>query len=377
MTKSVTLPPATLGIIGGGQLGRMMAEAAKPLGYRVVVVDPQPDAPAGQVADQQLVAAYDDRAALAQLAQQCDVLTYEFENVDAETLAEVSTPAQLPQGVEILNITSDRLLEKQFIEWQGIPVTDFQAVDHLDDLAAAVAKLGTPAILKTRHGGYDGHGQWNVPNPAAVEQLLQTVDPKVGPFLLEKQLMFSEEVSMMVTRAADGQITTWPLAHNVHQDHILKVTQVNADDDPRLTEAAEAAAAKIAAGLQLRGVLGVEMFVVDHQIVVNELAPRPHNSGHYTIEGCNISQFEGHVRSIMGLPIEKPRLIEPEATMINLLGDQLTQAQQSLPDYPEWHFHDYQKDQIKPHRKMAHITVLGHANQQRLLEWEQTHHENN
>jgi len=354
-SKQVILPPATIGIVGGGQLGQMMALSAKAMGYQVGVLDPTPKAPAGQVADFQIVADYQDQSALISLAQRSDVLTYEFENVDEQALQAAQRYAQLPQGTQLLHITGNRLNEKQFLHDHGIPVTGFAPVTDQQSLNYALQRVGPPAILKTAAGGYDGHGQadlnTNTPTDASLALLTQ-------PCILEARQTFRAEVSMMVTRSAAGVITTFPLVENQHQHHILHTTIAPANVGPAVHAAARKIAVSIAEALSLRGVLGIEFFVLpDDHLLVNELAPRPHNSGHYTIEACNISQFEAHIRSICGLPIPPVHQYQP-AVMRNLLGADLTVARQQLIEHPEWHFHDYGKAEIKAQRKMGHITVL-------------------
>jgi len=354
-SNQLILPPATIGIVGGGQLGQMLTLSAKAMGYRVGVLDPTPQAPAGQVADFQIVADYQDQAALISLAQRSDVLTYEFENVDETALQAAQVYAELPQGTQLLHITGNRLNEKQFLHDHGIPVTRFAPVTDEQSLNYALQRVGTPAILKTAAGGYDGHGQadLNQHTPTAASLALLT-----QPCILEARQTFRAEVSMMVTRSASGVITTFPLVENRHQHHILHTTIAPANVQPAVHAAARKIAVSIAEALSLRGVLGIEFFVLpDDQLVVNELAPRPHNSGHYTIEACNISQFEAHIRSICGLPIPPVHQYQP-AVMRNLLGADLTVARAQLTAHPEWHFHDYGKAQIKPQRKMGHVTVL-------------------
>ena len=348
----VILPPATIGIIGGGQLGQMMALSAKEMGYRVGILDPTKGSPAGQVSDFQIVADYDDVEALNELSRRSEVLTYEFENVDRDALNEQSD-AELPQGTELLRITSDRITEKKFIRDDAkVPVTNFIEVNSPEDLR----KVTLPAILKTVSGGYDGHGQWSINTVQDIVNLEK--DFPDMQLILEQVVNFKQELSIMVSRSQDGQIVTWPIVENVHENHILKTTTAPADISLTLKNKIEAIAENIAESLKLRGVLGIELFVADEEVWVNELAPRPHNSGHYSIEATNVSQFEGHVRSIVGLPIPKIELQNP-ATMLNLLGDELTQAREDLIHHPEWHFHDYGKLAVKLNRKMGHITVLG------------------
>jgi len=349
------LPPATIGIVGGGQLGQMMALSAKAMGYHVGVLDPTPHAPAAQVADFQITADYQDKSALITLAQQSDVLTYEFENVDEAALIAAQKYAQLPQGTELLHITGNRLNEKQFLHDHGIPVTPFAPVNDEQSLNYALKRVGTPAILKTIAGGYDGHGQTDLSELKVTPAALKLIET---PCILEARQEFRVEVSIMVTRSAAGVVTTFPLVENRHQHHILHTTIAPANVRPAVHAAARKIAVSVAEALNLRGVLGIEFFVLpDDTLLVNELAPRPHNSGHYTIEACNISQFEAHIRSICGLPIPAVTQFEP-AVMRNLLGADLTVARENLINHPEWHFHDYGKAEIKPQRKMGHITVL-------------------
>lgn len=354
MTK-VILPPATVGIVGGGQLGRMLALAAKAMGYQVGVLDPTPNAPAGQVADFQLVNAYADTDALTELAERSDVLTYEFENVDLDALNRVSALAALPQGTQLLAITRNRLNEKQFLQQIGVATTAFASVPDADSLAEAVATIGYPAILKTSTGGYDGHGQVDLNSPADLDQAVQLASH--APCILEAHLSFTRELSLMITRDGRDQTRCFPVVENHHQHHILHTTIAPA---PQLSEAKQQQidqmAEAIAQALDLRGVLGVELFDTPAGIVVNELAPRPHNSGHYSIEGCNLSQFDAHIRSICGLAMPRIQLVTP-CVMRNLLGEELQAAQAQWPTHPEWHLHDYGKAEAKPGRKMGHLTV--------------------
>ena len=234
----------------------------------------------------------------------------------------------------------------------------------------AIKQVTLPAILKTVSGGYDGHGQWSINNDHDVADLLNNWPS--GQLILEQCVPFKKELSIMVARDAKGQVTHWPISENVHVNHILKTSDAPAAISSEDTENIERIATRIAEALTLRGVLGIELFVNDSQVWVNELAPRPHNSGHYTIEATSISQFEGHIRSITGLPLSDVTLYEP-SLMLNLLGDELTQAREDLVNHPEWHFHDYGKATIKANRKMGHITVLGKENISALRKWGETH----
>ncbi|KMO45799.1 5-(carboxyamino)imidazole ribonucleotide synthase [Lacticaseibacillus rhamnosus] len=351
----VVTSPATIGIIGGGQLGRMLTQSAKTMGYRVGILEPTPNSPAGQVADFQITAPYNDQAALTKLAKESDVLTYEFENVDLAALEAVRDLTRIPQGTAILATTRDRIKEKTFLQTHGVPVTPFAAVDRPEALTAAIEKIGLPSILKTTTGGYDGHGQQDINTMAdvpAAEQLLAH-----GPCILEKRQQFDREASVMITRDGRDQVRVFPIVENRHKNHILHLTLAPAPHiSPVLAEKIDDLATKIALGLDLRGVLGVELFLEGDNVVANELAPRPHNSGHYSIEACNFSQFDAHILSICGLPIPPITLKQP-AVMRNLLGDDLTQAKAKWPQHPEWHMHDYGKAEIRPGRKMGHITV--------------------
>ncbi|WP_224429268.1 5-(carboxyamino)imidazole ribonucleotide synthase [Pediococcus acidilactici] len=353
----VYLPPATIGIIGGGQLGQMIALAAKAMGYKVGILDPTPNCPAGQVSDFQIVAAYNDQQALLKMAERSDVLTYEFENVDLASLEAAQKLAALPQGTNLLYVTSDRLREKHFLASHDLPITPYQPVSNPTELNDAITKLGYPCILKSCEGGYDGHGQQDINSeanlPAGRSLISQT------PCILEKRQKFSKELSVMVTRSRDGQVRCFPVAENIHHNHILHQSIVPARVTEEVQQKAQKIARQIAQGLCLRGVLGIEFFMLaDDRLLVNELAPRPHNSGHYSIEACNISQFEAHVRSICGLEIPKITQHAP-AVMVNLLGQHLTLARKKLTQRPNWHFHDYGKAESRVNRKMGHITLLG------------------
>ncbi|WP_283679645.1 5-(carboxyamino)imidazole ribonucleotide synthase [Lentilactobacillus sp. Marseille-Q4993] len=351
------LPPATIGIVGGGQLGQMMALSAKAMGYKVGVLDPTPSAPAGQVSDFQIVAEYDDEEAVLDLAKKADVLTYEFENVDENTLKEASEFVEIPQGTELLRITGDRFNEKSFLKDVGIPVTDFALVTDKASFEAAVKAVGMPAILKTSTGGYDGHGQFDVNSEADFDAAAELYTKTTC--ILEARKQFKAEASIMITRDRNGKTIVFPLVENIHKNHILHTTIAPGRFSAKVHQLANHIGNVIADKLNLYGVLGVELFVIDDEhVVVNELAPRPHNSGHYTIEACNVSQFEAHIRSICGLPIPDVTLNQP-AVMRNLLGTDLTLAREQLTKAPDWHFHDYGKAEIRPQRKMGHVTVLG------------------
>ncbi len=353
------LPGATIGIVGGGQLGRMMALSARYHGLRVGVLDPTPDCPAAQVADFQVTADYADRAAIRELAERSDVLTYEFENVDADALDMVRDVVAIPQGTDLLRVTQDRVNEKRFINEHGTATAPWRAVDDLDGLHGAIAEIGYPAVLKTRRGGYDGHGQEVLRGPEdlkAVEESLTPDDP-LPPSILEGFVDFAFEASILVT--GNGRdFVTFPIVRNEHRHNILHLTIAPAQVSAEVEREAHELALRLAKGFELAGTLAIELFITrDDRVIVNELAPRPHNSGHYTIEACSIDQFDAHVRGIAGWPLPKPRLLSP-AVMVNVLGQHVEPTRALLPAHPEWNVHDYGKAEIRHDRKMGHITVL-------------------
>ncbi|MDT0109595.1 5-(carboxyamino)imidazole ribonucleotide synthase [Listeria booriae] len=356
MSKTYLLPNSTIGIIGGGQLGRMMALAAKAMGYKVIVLDPTVDAPCAQVADEQIVANYTDLNALKELAEKSDVVTYEFENVDNDPLHSIENSVRIPQGSELLSITQDRILEKAYLESLNINLAPYAVIVDRDDIEQHINSLGYPAVLKTTQGGYDGKGQYVIQSEEDIDKAVELL--RFGTCVLEAWIPFEREVSVIVARNSEGQIETFPVAENDHKNNILHTTVVPAALDEESIHEAEAIAVKLAEYLHLEGVLAVEMFVTGSgAIYVNELAPRPHNSGHYTIEACNISQFTQHIRAIAGLPLLKPELLRP-AMMVNILGQHVDGVNEVLAEHPDWFVHYYGKQEAKIDRKMGHITVL-------------------
>lgn len=356
LSKTYLLPNSTIGIIGGGQLGRMMALAAKAMGYKVIVLDPTVDAPCAQVADEQIVANYTDLNALKELAEKSDVVTYEFENVDNDALHSIENSVRIPQGSELLSITQDRILEKAYLESLNINLAPYAVIVDRDDIEQHINSLGYPAVLKTTQGGYDGKGQYVIQSEEDIDKAVELL--RFGTCVLEAWIPFEREVSVIVARNSEGQIETFPVAENDHKNNILHTTVVPAALDEESIHEAEAIAVKLAEYLHLEGVLAVEMFVTGSgAIYVNELAPRPHNSGHYTIEACNISQFTQHIRAIAGLPLLKPELLRP-AMMVNILGQHVDGVNEVLAEHPDWFVHYYGKQEAKIDRKMGHITVL-------------------
>ena len=355
MTKTI-LPGQTIGIIGGGQLGRMMALAAKEAGFKIAVLDPGMDSPTGQVADIEIIAPYDDAQALEELAEASDVITYEFENIDAAGLEKLMEHAYVPQGAELIRITQNRIFEKQAIADAGVPIADYIAAETFEELKEKSSQLAYPFVVKTAKGGYDGKGQQLV----SKETELALAEPlfKNGACVAEAFIEFDKEISVIIQRNVHGEAAILPIGENIHKDHILHETIVPARVAESTIGLAKAAAGKIADRLEMVGTLAVEMFVLkDGGILVNELAPRPHNSGHYSIEGTNISQFHQHIRAICGWPLRKPKLWA-DTVMVNVLGEHVAPLTTKIARYPNWSFHLYGKDEAKHKRKMGHVTIL-------------------
>ncbi|MDN7145241.1 5-(carboxyamino)imidazole ribonucleotide synthase [Liquorilactobacillus mali] len=369
MSKMIT-QGQTIGIIGGGQLGQMLAFSAKSAGFRVLILDPNPDCSAGQVSDDQIVAEYEDVSAIEELAARSDVLTYEFENVDLKALEDVTRMVSVPQGTKLLAITKDRLNEKTFLEDSGLKVTPFAAINSIADLRETIQKFGYPAVLKTCQGGYDGKAQLVLHDATDLAGAPELIEQ--GQCILEDWVEFSKEISVMVARNVDGAISLFPTSENIHRNQILHESIVPARISHVLQEKAQKMAEKIAIKINLCGILGVEMFVgKDGELYVNELAPRPHNSGHYSIEACNFSQFDVHNRAICNWPMPKVELLKP-VVMVNILGQHVAGAARLVSEKPQWHFHDYGKADARHDRKMGHVTILTNNVEETLSEIEKT-----
>ena len=348
-------PGATIGILGGGQLGRMTALAAARLGYSVHVFAIEHDSPAAQVSAGMTVAAYDDSAALARFAAAVDVATFEFENIPAEAVREVATLKPVMPRPEILEISQDRLREKDFLSRIGVATAAYQEIGDAAALAKALAGLAGRAVLKSARLGYDGKGQVAVGGSTPSDEAWLQMGGSRG--ILEEFVDFRCEVSVVVARAADGAMATYPPVENRHVNHILDTTIAPATLPPQTAREAEIIARDIAARLDLVGVLAVEMFVTkDGELLVNELAPRPHNSGHWTIDACATSQFEQLVRAICGLPLGSTER-HADAVMKNLIGDEVETWREAIAD-PSARVHLYGKRKVLPGRKMGHITRL-------------------
>ena len=349
------LPPATLGVLGGGQLGRFFVIAARQMGYRVVVLDPDPESPAGAFADRHLAAGFEDRAALDELAAACEAITTEFENVPAQSLAYLATMRRVAPSAECVAISQDRIREKAVLAAGGFPLGPHAPVVQDSDLEREELY---PAILKRARFGYDGKGQARVATPQAAR--LAWAGFGGVPCVLERQLALDCEISVVIARGEDGESAPFEAAENRHRHGILDVSIAPARVSDALAREAQGIAARLADELGYVGVLGVEFFVSDGRLMVNEIAPRPHNSGHYTIEACATSQYAQQVRALCGLPLGDARLLTP-AVMVNVLGDAWRGGE---PDWravfaePRAKLHLYGKASARPGRKMAHVTVL-------------------
>jgi 5-(carboxyamino)imidazole ribonucleotide synthase len=349
-----TIPPGTtIGIVGGGQLGRMLSVAAAQLGYRCAIYAPEPSGPAADVSARWVQGDYDDVDALRAFARTVDIITYEFENIPVAPLEALRTP--LAPHPRALAVAQDRATEKAFVQAIGGRPAPWAVVSSRDDLDAAIALIGAPAILKTRRFGYDGKGQARLKEAADADEAWASLGWK--PAVLEGFVEFEREFSLLVARGADGTVAIWDPVLNVHEDGILALSTVPAALAPETVEAARALAAKIVAELDYVGVLGIEYFDTPAGPVFNEMAPRVHNSGHWTIEGAVTSQFENHIRAICGLPLGSTARAAPRVEMRNLIGDQAAGWDMILSD-PAAHLHLYGKGQSRPGRKMGHVTKL-------------------
>lgn len=353
-------PGSTIGILGGGQLGRMTGQAARSLGYGFVVFEPQDRCPAGHVADLEINAKYSDESALQLLSDSSDVITYEFENVPTEATKYLEQRGALHPRPEILHICQNREREKNFLRDNDIPCAPFAIVDSEEDLAKALATIGTPAVLKTAAFGYDGKGQLKITGDSPnVSEIWEQFGKHRA--VLEGWMDFSMEISVMVAANEQGEIVTYPVSENIHTNHILDYSIIPARISDELAQKAEALAKEVAKKLGLVGLLGVELFVLkDGTLAVNELAPRPHNSGHYSIDACVTSQFEQFVRAVCGLPLGSTELLSP-VVMVNILGDAWQGRAPNfaaLLKHPQAKLHLYGKAQARAGRKMGHFCVL-------------------
>lgn len=351
-------PGGTLGLLGGGQLGRMFTQRARGMGYEVAVLEPDPASPAGAVATKHLVAAYDDPVGLSELASLATVVTTEFENVPAAALDWLASRVICRPSGRAVATAQDRIAEKTFVREAGLSTADFDPIHDADDLARAWERIGGPALLKTSRLGYDGKGQATITSLAEAVAAFERFGRVACVY--ERKLALERELSVVLARDARGAVACFPVGENVHLAGVLHTTVAPAPIAESLRQAAVTAATTVATALGYVGVLGVELFVSGGSIFVNEIAPRPHNSGHYTMDACSVDQFEQQVRICADLPLGQPRLLSP-VCMINLLGDAWAGGE---PDWanalalPGVRLHLYGKKQVRPGRKMGHLNCL-------------------
>lgn len=359
------LPPgSTIGIVGGGQLAKMIIQSASQLGYKCHVYCPDEASPAFQIATKSTIANYEDKTHLQQFAKQVDVVTYEFENVPSGTIEHISQFVPVRPKVDVLKISQHRILEKSFCQKIQIPTTKFLQVNSASEIETAVNQINVPCILKSSTFGYDGKGQVLIKTKENLQEYWKVIEQvKSDSGILEAFVNFKMEVSVIIARGYEEgssihSIKTFPVVENRHEHHILKETHVPAPISPKLQEEAQAIAKRIAEEIDLVGLLAIEMFVTnDEKILVNETAPRPHNSGHWSIEGATTSQFEQLIRCICGLPLGETTPRAPKVVMKNLLGDEIHKWKDYLKE-PNSHLHVYGKSEVKPGRKMGHVTSL-------------------
>lgn len=361
-------PENRLGIVGGGQLGRMMTPCAKRLGFEVTVIDPTPNCPAKQMGADQIVASLTDKEATRQLAKKSDFLTFEIEHVNTGILRELRADGtKINPSPDILGIIKDKLQQKRFLQSSGIPAAPFLPVDSAKDIREIIEIFGFPIVLKSRFGGYDGRGNVVITNT----QDIKTAVGKLGnqPLYAEKFVPFAKELAVMVARDTRGNIATYPVVETIHKNNICHLVLAPAPVDNNIHQEANRLARETMRHLEGAGVFGIEMFLTeDGKVLVNEIAPRVHNSGHYTIEACTTSQFEQHVRAVTGLPLGETRMNVKAAVMINVLGDR--QGQASLSGLEKAlqvsgiGLHVYGKQETRPERKMGHITVVADSIEQ-------------
>ncbi len=361
------LPGNTIGVLGGGQLGRMFCEAARPLGYQTVVLDPDPHSPAGCVADEHICADYENAAALAQMSKLCAAITIEFENVPAGSLQYLRQHCQVHPAPEALQICRDRIREKIFLRDHDLPTAPFVAIVDKSQLEQAIQTIGVPALLKTATGGYDGKGQQLITEKNQIEAAFSELDQR--PCVLERRLELSLELSVVIARSTQGETCCYPVAENRHKNGILDISIVPARIPSQLARQARRLTRQVAEKLGFVGVLAVEFFVINDLLLINEIAPRPHNSGHYSLNASVSSQFEQQVRMLCDLPAGDTTLLSP-VVMTNLLGNlwtHSTPAWEHLLKNPSAKLHLYGKKEARPGRKMGHFNLLHPDIEQALL----------
>lgn len=356
----VIKPGSTIGILGGGQLGRMITLAGRNMGYRFITMDPTPESPCGQVADSQITTSFSDLKAAKQLADSSDVITYEFENVDSNVASILETTSFVPQGSRLLKITQNRIREKNTLQSCDVPVAPFMVIDTENDINSAIDRLGLPFVMKTATGGYDGKGQWVIRSHEEISIAIEDWNKAGVDMVIEQFITFSKELSVIVARNFQGQMKPFPVAENVHINNILHQSIVPARITDEQRKKAESIALRIAETFQVVGLMAIEMFLTNEgEIIVNELAPRPHNSGHFSMDACMTSQFEQHIRAICGLPLGDTTLLS-SIVMVNILGQHLGKVLDKMDQLPSTaKLHLYGKKEALENRKMGHINFLG------------------
>ncbi|GKQ42589.1 N5-carboxyaminoimidazole ribonucleotide synthase [Companilactobacillus sp. RD055328] len=350
-------PGQTIGIIGGGQLGQMMTLSAKEMNFKVIVLDPSHNCPASTVADEVIEAEYDDIEEIIKLSKRCDVLTYEFENVDVKTINKVKENTYVPQGTKALEISQNRVMEKEFLKRHNHPIADFVEIKDKTNLKKYIDEVGIPCILKTATGGYDGHGQVVINSEKDIEKASSLLASKAR-LILEKVVDFKMEVSVIISRNESGDTAIFPIIENQHRENILHISITPARITKEMEQLINKNAEEIATNLELVGTMGIEFFIdKNNKLYVNEIAPRPHNSGHLTIEACDFSQFDLHIKGICNMALQRPQLLK-SAVMINVLGQHIDQVKDLLIQENAWHYHDYGKQESRHNRKMGHVTLL-------------------
>jgi len=368
--NKVIRPGQMIGIIGGGQLGRMMALAAKASGFKIAVLDPTPNCPCGQVADVEITAEYNDLQALKKLADISDVITFEFENISGEALEWLQQHAYIPQGADVLKISQNRIIEKQTIVKAGVQIAPYVVIKEMKDIYEQIEMIGFPCVLKTATGGYDGKGQLVLKNREDIEKAQRLVDQ--CECVLEAWVPFEKEVSVIVSRNGLGDTKVFPVAENTHVENILHQSIVPARVSELIEQEARKKAMLIADSMQMVGTLAVEMFVTaEGDIFINELAPRPHNSGHYTMEACETSQFEQHIRAVCNWKLADTTLLKP-VVMVNVLGEHMEPLLENIPTLSNWKIHLYGKEEAKIKRKMGHVNILRDTVEEALVAAEQS-----
>jgi 5-(carboxyamino)imidazole ribonucleotide synthase len=362
----IFLPGSTVGVMGGGQLGRMFAIAARRMGYRVHTFSPDEDTPTGQLADREVAARYDDEKAVRDFARGVDVLTFEFENIPGQTIAWAAEECVVRPAGRVLHICQHRLREKIFLREAGLPLPRFVEVNNEKELAVAVKELGTPSVLKTASFGYDGKGQQKIDEHTDLKSAWAAYQGAQA--VLEEWVPFESEISVIIARNLEGQMVSYPVCENRHANHILDLTVVPAEVSSDVAYHARQIAGAVAEHLELVGLLAVEMFLLpDDSILINELAPRPHNSGHFSFDACVTSQFEQQLRAVCGLPLGSAELLRP-CVMANLLGDVWEDARATGRNEPDWRaaaafpdvkIHLYGKSEARRGRKMGHLVAFG------------------